>query len=358
MKTSSLICLATAALSLPLFGDTTGTAFTNFIRQVQLPSPPVVERDVSVGASSSASGSSPIQSPLGIDPGGARFELWTVKNTNPPTSYLLDSRYVGTFIPISTLKITTEDTAYTTIPRTRADRPYTVTVTVEGLLAANSTNPASSQSVNFLRHVQSYGTTGTGVNLDRTQATLKTTTSLTQNRPVANPYVFNFTVNEIPGSNRAKIRGEERFSTYSLDDYQAPASQLASQFVQVWPVADGAIAGITNGQMIRFALPSVTLTLNDLYPDSNTYAQVYRGAPTLGKTGWIVPGSSLIYKDSIPTSRILTLTGYDTVFDEGGDGQWTMELITITPFGADRLAYVTFNLDRTIEMNGSVTTQE
>ena len=356
MKTSSLIFLAATALSLPLFGDTTGTAFTNFIRQVQLPSPPVVEYDKSVSASSTTTGA--IQSPLGIDPGGARFELWTVKNTNPPTSYLLDSKYVGTFVPMSTLKITTEDSAYLAIPRTRADRPYSVTVTVEGLITGNPAAPVASQSVNLLRHVQSYGTTGTGVNIDRTQATLKTTTSLNQNRLAANPYVFNFTVNEIPGSDRAKIRGEERFSIYSLDDYQSPAAQLAAQFVQIWPVADGAIAGITNNQLIRFALPNVTLTLNDLYPDSNTYAQVYKGAPALGKTGWIVPGSSLIYKDSVPTSRVLSLTGYDSVFDEGGDGQWTMELITVTPFGADRLAYVTFSLDRTIEMNGSVKTQE
>jgi hypothetical protein len=35
-----------------------------------------------------------------------------------------------------------------------------------------------------------------------------------------------------------------------------------------------------------------------------------------------------------------------------------MELLTVTPFGVDRLDYVSFTLDRTIQFNGSVTTQE
>jgi hypothetical protein len=144
----------------------------------------------------------------------------------------------------------------------------------------------------------------------------------------------------------------------SLEDYQVASQVLASRYVQIWPVADGAIAGITNNQAIRFTMPNVTLTVNDVYPDSHTYAQVYQGAPALGKTGWIVPGSSKIVQDTVPQNLTLSLSGYDSVFDEGGDGQWTMELLTTTPFGTDRLAYVTFTLDRTIQMIGSVTTQE
>jgi hypothetical protein len=53
---------------------------------------------------------------------------------------------------------------------------------------------------------------------------------------------------------------------------------------------------------------------------------------------------------------VLTLSNYEGVFDE--DGQWTMELVTETPFGLERLQHVTFHLDRTIQMNSSVTTVE
>jgi hypothetical protein len=42
------------------------------------------------------------------------------------------------------------------------------------------------------------------------------------------------------------------------------------------------------------------------------------------------------------------------VFDS--DGEWTIELLTETPFGLERLDHVTFTVDRTLQMNGSVNT--
>ena len=319
-----------------------GSTFTNFIRQVQLPDGP--DWDVGVAASGE------VLSPLAIDPGGARFELWTVK-ASPLTDYLLDSRYVGTYVPLGQVTVRSED-PYTIIPRTRADRPFWVDLTITGLLSDPGA-PEAAKNMRFLHHVQSYGAGGTGVTINRDLATLHSQVMMTQN----GLQTLTYTVNSVPGADRAKVRGEERFTLFSLPDYQVPqGSQLGSQFIQIWPVADGSMVGITNNQLIRFTLPAITVTLNDLYPSSHTYAQVYKGAPQLGTTGMIVPGSSLIINDTVPVSRVLTLTGYDSVFDE--DGQWTMELLTETPFGIDRLQYVTFQLDRTIEMNSSVTTVE
>lgn len=328
-----------------LLGGTWASAqvtYTNFIRQVQFPSG--LQKDVSV----ISAGQQP--SDLAIDPGGARFELWTVANTSPLTSYLLETRYVGTYIPLASVAVRSEDNT-SSIVRTRADRPFYVDVVVSGLLNG-VTDPEPSKSVKFLRHVQSYGTGGTGVGIDRTQAILLTQTTISTN----GTQNLTFLVNSVPGANRAKVRGEERFSIFSLEDYQAPESQLASQFIQIWPVADGTITGIAPNQLIQFSLPTVTLTLNDLYPSSTTYAQVYKGNAVLGTTGKIVPGSSLVINDSAPQSRVLSLTNYDTIFDS--DGRWTMELLTKTPFGIDRLGYVSFDLDRTIEMNASFTTIE
>lgn len=340
MKTRSLFAAITLLLSGAALAQN-GSTFTNFIRQVQLPTG--VEWDMGVAVNGES------LSPLSIDPGGARFELWTVK-ASPLTSYLLDSRYVGTYVPLAQVVIRTED-PYTIIPRTRADRPIYVDVSISGLLS-DAGAPAASKSIKFLHHVQSYGAGGTGIGINRSLATLHSQVMMEQN----GTQTLTYAVNSIPGSDRAKIRGEERFSFFSLADYQAVESQLASSFVQVWPVADGSLAGITNNQMIRFALPVITVTLNDLYPSSHTFAQVYKGAPQLGRVGTIVPGSSLVINDTIPVSRVLTLTGYDGVFDE--DGQWTMELVTETPFGIERLNHVTFHLDRTIEMNGGITTVE
>ena len=344
MKPSSLFhgVVAALALSTPAFAQS-GTAFTNFIRQVQMPTG--VERDMSVSSTGEA------LSPLAIDPGGARFELWTVKNTNPPTAYLLDSKYVGTYVPIAQLSITTGD-PYAPIRRTRADQPFSVTVEMSELLT-DPNAPDASRMVNFLHHVQSYGS-GDGVNVNRANATLLGTEVLTQN----GFKTYSFTINQVPGANRAKIRGEERFSVFSLEDYQAPESQLASQFVQIWPVADGAISGIEDGQLVRFKMPTITIQLNDLYPGSTTYTQVYKGPPVLGKEGINVPGGAWTNGLNVPQNKPLVIDDFAGVFDEGGDGQWTLEVITSTPFGLDRLAYVSFNLNRTIRFNGSITSQE
>jgi hypothetical protein len=266
-------------------------------------------------------------------------------------------------VPIASVVINSEDnygrdlTATGTIPvnlpamirRTRADRPFTVYVTVNGLLTG-ATDPIASKSVKFLRYNQSYGTTGTGVNLDRTQAILKTQVSIA----TVCTQTLSYALTSIDGANRAKIRGEERFSVFSLADYQAPESQLASQFIQIWPVSDATLSGITQNQLYKSAMPSLTLALNDLYPDSTTYAQVYRGEPALNQTGTVVPGSSQVISDSVPQNRLLTISNYDSVFD--GDGRWTMEVLTLTPFGIDRLAYISFDLKRSIEVNGSFTT--
>ncbi|WP_367873909.1 hypothetical protein [Luteolibacter sp. Populi] len=325
--------------------------FSNQIRQVQLPSG-VDWRVNNVAASASA------LSPLAIDPGGARFELWTTKNVNPPIDYLLAEQYVGTYVPQATVAIFTGD-SYNIIPRTRCNEPFTVRLSVAQLLS-DAGAPDASKAIDFEHYVQSYGATGTGVNLNRAQATQIESLAIEHNSPEGNPFTFVYPIIQIAGSNRAKVRGEERFTAMSLEDYQVMPQVLASQFVQIWPVADGAISGITNGQLIRFALPNVTLTANDVYPDSHTYAQVYKGAPTLGRTGFIVPGSSRLIKDTIPHNLTLSLSNYESAFNEveDSDGQWTMELLTSTPFGVDRLAYVTFNLNRTIQMNASVTTQE
>ena len=345
MKATLTIVFAILALSASA-GAEEIVSYVNYIRQYQMPAGPSWDASDIVPASGTK------LSALAINPGGARFDMWTMRSSSVTglTEHFLDTSYVGTYVPVASVVIRSEDNT-SAIRRTRADRPFFVDVTVEGLLSGD-TDPVPSKSVKFLRHVQDYGPGGTGIGIDRTQAILMTQSSITTN----GDQTLTFAVTSIPGADRSKVRGEERFSMFSLEDYQAPESQLASQYIQIWPVADGTISGITSNQLIRFSLPQLTLSLNDLYPHSTTYAQVYKGSPQLGKTGAIVPGSALVISDAIPQSRVLSLSNYDSVFDT--DGIWTMELVTQTPFGIDRLAYVTFNLDRTIEMNGSFTTIE
>ena len=329
------------------------TSYVNYIRQFQMPS------QVQWDASSNVPPGGEQLSALEINPGGARFDLYTMQSSSVTglTEYMLATNYVGAYIPIATLVIRSEDSSAST-PRTRADRPFFMDVTMSGL-RTGADDPVPSKSVKFFRHVQSYGVAGTGVGLDRNQATLLDQTVINTNGLRTDPYL----VNLIPGADRKKVRGEQRFTVKSLADYQAPETQLASQFITIWPCADASITGISQNQLIRFLMPAVTLTFNDLYPGSRTYAQVYKGEQQLGMVGRIVPGSGFTNTQDFPINPILSLTNYDSVFDS--DGRWTMELITVTPFGTERMrtpgdqiAYVTFDLDRNMEVNGSFTTIE
>lgn len=310
--------------------------YTNFIRQVQLPSGVVWDATVATSGSQ--------LSMLGVDAGGSRFELYTVEHESF-ASYLLATAYVGTYVPLAAVTVRSED-PYGPIARTRADRPIYVDVVVSGLLTT-TTAPASSKSVKLLRHVQSYGNDGTGVGIDRKLATLLSQASITKN----GSQTLTYALTSIPGSDRTKVRGEERFSVYSVADSLVAETQIASNCIQVWPVARGTLTGMTQGQLIRLTLPVITVTLSDLYPNSTTFVQVYHSDPALGVTGSVVPGSALVVNDAVPQSRVLTLEGYDALFDN--DGRWTMEILTVTPFGTDRLAYVSFDIEKVINVNGT-----
>lgn len=330
------------ALTVALLSNTlTAADFTFFVRQIQMPDE--AAWDVSVGQQGSQ------QSPLAINPNGARFELWTVRS-NPLTSYLLDTTYVNSYVPVAQLSITSED-PYSVIPRTRADRPFNISITVSGM-STDPTAPPAALSVKLLRHVQAYSGNDNGTNVNRALAILLSQGSLNNN----GTHTLNYTVTSIPGADRTKVRGEERFSVFSLADYQAPESQLASKFIQIWPMSDIAITGITSGDVIKSKAPTVNVHVNDLYPDSYTYAQVYEGAPALGTMGTKVPGASITVDNTVPKSEKIMLKNWDEVLTN--DGLWTLEIITVTPFGTDRLGYTSFTVDRAIKVNGTVTSLE
>jgi hypothetical protein len=292
-------------------------------------------------------------SPLAINAEGARFELHTI-NSNPFIGYLLDSKHVSAYTPVAEVQIRTED-PYETVPRTRADRPFNVVITMNGL-RNGADDPESSKKVKILHHAESYGegtsssSNGNGGGSD--QAILLGQGYLDTNGTQTLQYL----VNSVPGADRAKIRGEETFSVYSLEDYQSPEAHLDSAYVQIWPVADGTISGITQGQRIAFTIPTLTIAVNDLYPDSQVYVQAYQGGESLGTEGVVIPGSGLVIKESVPQNRLVTLKGWDHILT--ANGTWTIELLTKTPFGIDRLAWVSFDVDRTITVNASVTTIE
>ncbi|RYZ14670.1 MAG: hypothetical protein EOO70_07480, partial [Myxococcaceae bacterium] len=328
---------ATLTWSTHLPPDTTGSDYLFWIRQTQLPTNSTW--DITVQSSGETLSSQLVAAP------GCHFQLWAIHLGSSQT-YLLDSTAVGPYLPHAQVSIATDD-PYAPIPRTRADKPFSVTYSLSGLVSDTSA-PASAKSAKLLRHVQSYGPTGTGYPLDRSQATLYDQSTVSSNGTVT--LVIN--PNAIPGADRPKVRGEERFSIFSqasiMTDpgsgvsYFMSSAELDSQFVQIWPVADASITGITPGQTLGNTVPQLTFQLNDLYPSSTTWAQVYKGAPQLEITGTTIPGSSVTINDTVPANRSISVSNYGSIFD--ANGLWTMELLTETPFGTDRLATLTFTV--------------
>lgn len=357
---TSLIFLLTAS-----FVHGADPVYTNYIWQTQLPS--TVRWDVTDTVASAGSQ----QSQLAINPGGARFDLVTYKSQAPAATveYILDTSYVGSSVPLAQMVVDTEDsfgkdlTVTDPVPknlpamvrRTRADRPFKIYFNVTGLLTG-ATDDAEMKSVTLTRHVQSYGATGTSATIDPTQATLYSQALVSTN----GSQILSYTLTSIPGADLAKIRGQERFTIWTLEDKRVtpsiPATKLTSQTVEIWPVADGSITGITQNQLIRAAMPPVTLRYNDIYPGGTAYTQVYRGNQALGTVGTVIPGSSRVNTESFPMNQVLTVSDYDSIFDT--DGRWTMEVLTNTPFGIDRLAWVTFDLDHTLEIHGMLSSSE
>jgi hypothetical protein len=377
MKTISKV-LVSSLLALPWASAQEDPTYTNFVRQVQL-SDPIVEMYLNnVQPSGSA------DSPMQINPEGARFELWTVRST-PLNSFLLQSTYVSAFVPVASVVIDTEDpwgkepdsvpyanptfsthkvmpkNAPAAVRRTRADRPFKVYAYTEGLRVSDPSAPEVSKRLNFLRHLQSYGAGGTGDGLNRDQAILSTPAlpQFTTNG-VQNPLVVSLTT--IAGADRTKLRGEETFSIWSLEDNSVagrsvPPHKLSSDYLQIWPMTDGSLSGISDNQVIRFAMPSVTFYYNETYPGAQTFAQVYKGEVRDNVDGMIIPGSHKNNTSQIPENNVET-TGseFERLFTS--DGRWTIEILTVSPFDTIRLDHVTFTVDRTIEVNGSFTTIE
>lgn len=351
MKTKTLFKFVLSALMITAaHSQVDNPDYTNFIRQIQLG-----EGGVTYQLPAAAAGQRLSQEQ--INSTGARFELHTMKN-DTLQSFLLGTQNVGTFVPIAQVVITTQDTK-STVPRTRVDKGFKVDINIQGLQSGDV--PEAAKKVKLYHYNQSYGIDGIGDNLDRTQATTAPSVSLEENKV----YSLDFPPRTAPPlSKDIKYRGEERFSVNSLEDYQVGMEPLiASQTVQIWPIATGTISGITEGQIIEFSTPTVTLAIFDLYPSSSFYAQVYPGPKRDGVVGTIVPGSPRSPNESVPIDDLVPVSDWDSVLT--ANGEWTMELLTTHPFGTpvgtdgiERLASVSFNVDRTITVNGSVTTSE
>jgi len=327
-----------ALLSLPAAADPAG--WVNFLRQQQVDSGLVWDRPVA------ATGQSP--SALALQDGGALFQLWTLRE-NDAAEFLLDQKLVGAYLPAASIRITTGD-PYPHVPRTRADQPFQVAIEVEGLLSGPNL-PLAATRVLLEHHLAPYPAGANSIDARvATGGTPHGSGTINQNGPAT----LDIPSSSLPAADPTKALGEEHFVIHALADGSLPQSQLAAAHVQIWPVAEGRIVGLAPGGVVRHSVPAIEMHLDDLYPSSTTYLQIYPGAPRLGTDGVRVDGSVLVLDQDHGADRILRLDNWGGVLTE--DGEHTMEIITVTPFGVERLTHLSFEVDRELAVNGHLGT--
>lgn len=318
-------------LSLGALHATAQTAsYVNFIRQNQLGAGVVWDMPVeAVGAAPSA---------LTLENGGALFQLWTFEQT-VAKDYLLDQKLVGAYLPTADIEITTLDPD-SKIPRTRVDQPFNVEINITGLLTGLGF-PQAASMVLLERHLGSYEADQTALNPAVTVSGPPFTSAyLSENGKT----VLTFSASALTAADPTKAAGEEHFVVHALSDGKIEQSQIASGFVQVWPVASGSIKGIATGDQLRSQSPEIKMLLNDLYPRSDTYLLLFEGTQISGVEGEIVKTFPVDGESCVST--VIGVTELDPMITQ--DGTYTLVLASDTVYGRELLCKpVTFSVNRT-----------
>ena len=355
MKASSI------ALTLAFFAPSVLFAEENFIRQIQTVNGQTLVYDIPAASDQGTVTSRPLASDSSI------FQLYTYDtvsanngngNDNTTTTLKkLDEKTVGTYIPTASLVFDSEDPHFPA--RTRADRPYGLTVTVAGL-STDPEAPAYSKSVESSRSYKIYDhDTWTAYENGSQQGEYTESYGFVQNGSFTDEAISQ----RLPSETPTQVAGEETF-TIRLDPTAVPNySELASATIQIWPVATAGVVGLEEGENYRKIPTATSMVLENLYPESITYAQVYPGGRSLGTVGIVVPSSVISYGEDtqVPQRAILSLSDEDISEALGEDGTYTLEVLTVTPFNGrapELLTDVTFDVDRTISVRAQVTTTE
>lgn len=277
-------------------------------------------------------------SPIAVDKGGSRFSLYTAGNKNNTGIFKLDESTIGTAFPTVELTIRSQDPH---VPaRTRADQPYSVTV-------------------------KRHGTFNKVVSLKHSLETYNTKTHAASARPAVQCSWWQLPIQSqqnarffpsIPSTNPTQAEGEEAFTAFATGSDGKKLHPLKSASIQVWPVASAKISGLAADTSVKSPkrLNKVSVQCEDLYPDSVTYVQIYRGNARLGTLGRIMPQTVIRFDTEVPQSQKIPLGDWASTL---ADGTYTLEVLHITPFNErkpERLAHISFVIDRGMHAPGLV----
>lgn len=320
---------------------------SDFIRQIQTINGATVISDIPVSTDKGSVQSKPLTADSAI------FQLYALEKgpNNTQTLKKLDEKTVGTFLPVVSVQALSEDPYFPA--RTRADRPYGIRISISGLQADSPNVPAWAKTIQVSRAYKLYDPAtylATG-----NAGTYADTFTFTGNGVSTASAILQ----QLPGDRPTKVSGEESFTAYLNPGSNQPASELSKATIQIWPVADAEILNLEDGKVYRELPKNGSLAIKDLYPKSVTYAQLYKGPKVIGTTGTPLPSTVVSHDTYLPQNAYLALTDLDQLLTD--DGEYTMEVLTITPFndGApELLASVSFHIRRTLSINSMISTLE
>ena len=311
--------------------------YVNTVRQIQQDTG--VEWDVTVAPVGS------LLSPEGVGVLGSNFELWTLHTVTGQASFL-DSEFVSAYTPEAEIEIITGD-PYTHVPRTRVDKPFTVNVSVDGLLSGGDV-PEAAKAIDYEHVTLAYPEGEHGFGDVEPEGTVFNRDDLEGNGITP----FNFAMSNIVGPDLSEVEGEEIFSVYSKADGQMPSELLDRQKVVVWPVAKAEIEGLEDGKAYS-SLPVISIKLVDLYPDSTTYVRIYPGDVSNSPEDAIeINDADLVIYDVEPQDRTLTLSNLEGHVSESG--VWTIEVLHKTPWGVERLTHESPVVSDSMKVRGTL----
>lgn len=295
----------------------------NFLRQQQQGTGVIWDMPVSANSASPA--------PLSLSNGGTLFQFWTVE-TNTAKDRLLDQKRMAAYLPSADIKVRTLD-PQAKPQRTRVDQPFTVEIQVDGLLTG-SEFPQSASSVLLERHLVSGQDERSALSGTPDRSAFLSSNGKT---------VLRFEASSLAAPDPTKAGGEEHFLIHTLSDGSGTQTQIASAAVQVLPVASGAIKGISAGETLGFQVPQLDLTLNDLYPRSDTHLMLFHGSQINGAQGETILSHPLDAETTASTTvRVSDLDSRIT-----RDGTYTLALVSDTIYGRELLCDpVTFSVKR------------
>lgn len=333
-----------------------------WVRQTDLATGQIYDTPVS------GSGGSTYTAPVRVSETGSLYQLFARGTAWDNRIYLLDTKVLGSYNPAAAIKITTEDsyvrgdaTTGTYVRRTRADRPFSVEVAVSGLVAGSTST--AERTVYFAVHGRNFDSE-TYSALDQPQYLLHECNLENGTAQLNGQY------HELTSPLRGAGCGEQSFTIVRYAGYQVPDTILAQPKVEVWPVPSANVDVLVEGKTYVDRIPSVTLDLKHLYPDSQTRAQIYKGTAMLGAIGTTIEGTVRSYgryynpgQVDEPTNvpQDVTISIQDLSRYAAQDGIYTFEVLTESPFfnrAPERLLSITFEVDRVISTRGQISTAE